>query len=595
MDTPEHVDSHHSHHFIHHNSSNDGVDQDRRWIWWISCALLALVGYVARDYPAWRAKQKLLETATTPVTKSTTANDINKDDQAGSPSSTPGAVSENDHQPWPPRFSARWIPFMPFALVYLCAKVVWSFFRWLVFHSLWFIEQSSSHIALAAEKAAVFAVENGPDLVYRHVVLPVKDATNSVWQSFVVEWCRPKFEQVVVPAVVHACTVVQEITVKHYHSLAAFTARWADPVILTMTWVALELVYLPLASLASRLAVVGQTFLHTANIYLQELAKDALDLLHLIGRTAQWLWSKALRPLGLHLARLGSIAACQLWATIQKSGLWIYSSLLRPSWDAVISAIVILRSHPTLLAGLRVLSAKVQTEVAKALHRIEQVNWLLLLEEVLTRVFTFLYQFIAQALTLAGRAISYFFVEMIPNAYKDLQSAIEFMRPIVEWVVLRVLAVVRPCWWMIVSLTQWMATNAGPFLAMLNRTIWTPVVQAWQMFMQPVLARIVAMTIQTAVATMHILRQVAPWITSVLAPLWKVVGEISDVLSRMATELGRILLSMTGELGVKVQQALQEMAPQFEAAKTYLGRVLDDMVVWANNAMVDWVKKEKRE
>ncbi|KAF9976666.1 hypothetical protein BGZ73_008063 [Actinomortierella ambigua] len=551
MDSPEdtlHVGSPHSHHSTPDTSSDSDLDQSRRWVWWLIGALLALAGYVARDYPAWRARQLLAVGGNSKP--STTKKSQVKEDMPDSTSSTPGAAPESENnQVWPPRFSVRWIPFMPFALVYLLAKVAWSFFRWLVFHSLWFVERSSVFIAAAVEKTFVFVVEHGLDFVSQYVVLPVCNATNFVWQSFVLEWCRPTFEEVIVPAVVHTCTIVQETTVKHYRSLAEWAARWADPVMQTITWVVLELVYQPLVSVGSRLAVVGQTFLHTAKIYLQELAKDAMDLIHFIGWVARWLWNKTLRPLGLHLAQLASNIASLLWIAAKNSCLWIYSSILKPTWGAIIKAITILRSHPTLLAGLQALSAKVQAKAAKALHRIEEINWLLLLESVLTQIFTFLYQSTAKALSLTGRAISYFFVEMVPNAYQDLLNAIDFMRPIVEWVVRKVLAVARPCWWAIVSLAQWVAANTGPLLSFLNKTIWAPMV----------------------------------------------LGEISDVLSRMAAEVGRILLNMTGELGVKVQQTVQEMAPQFEAAKAYVGSVMDNMVVWANDAMVDWVKKEKRE
>ncbi|KAG0237485.1 hypothetical protein BGW42_000695 [Actinomortierella wolfii] len=593
MDTltyPQHYESSSSLPFPLYDNQNQG----RRWALWVICALLALAGYVARDYPEWRAKKMATvhtpHSAGTSMTTNTTTVTNSSNDPA--PES---ATEDSNNQSWPSKFSPRWIPFMPFALVYLLAKVAWSFFRWFVLHSLWFIERFGIHLALAIEKTATFAVHQGPNIVRRYIIYPVQSATNFVWQTIVVEWCQPKFEHIVLPAVIHTYSVVEQATIKHYHSLAAIITRWADPAMQMMTWVIIELVYQPITSIASRLAIVGRTFLHTANIYLQELAKDVADLLRFVRWAALWIWNKVLCPLGARLGQFATNLASVLWTAFLKVVLWIYCSFLLPSWNAMRRAIAIIRSHPTLLAGIQALSVKVQAKAAKTLQRIEEVNWLLLLESVLIKLGNFLYYAVTQGLTLMGRALSYFFVEMIPNAYQDLLNAIDFMRPIVEWVVLKVLAVVRPCWQATVWLAKWIASSAGPCFAFLDRTVLAPVVKAWQSYIQPGLTIAIAKTFQMAVASVKAIHQAVPILASVLAPLWKVVVEISDALSRLAAELGRVLLNLTGEFGVKVHKTLQEMAPQFEAAKQYLSHILDDMVVWANDAMVDWVKKEKRD
>ncbi|KAF9122339.1 hypothetical protein BGW39_009800 [Mortierella sp. 14UC] len=549
--------------------------------WLIPAAILLLFISIAREYPEWRAqRQKDTEKDASPaITAETTA----------APEQDSTVVSSSS--PWPSNFSIRWIPYIPFAVVYLVLKALWTGLRLLVLHSILFAEHAGVHLTVVVEKAVRWSVQEGPDFVKAWVVAPICSGAVAVWESPAMAKFKTALEETVVPGIVR-------ISISAHTSLKAILAKivaWihtiADPVKSAAVWFAVECLYNPAQAIGSRLATLSHTFLQTAKIYFGELAKDAVDLGKVLGRIGVWIWTRTLAPIWTKLYALGNAVANGLKQFLPWLALTVYNRVIAPVGRAALDGFRILRSHPTLLAGLQALSSKAQEKFSVALHRLESVNWLILLETALTKAFTAMHHYTALALTVVGGGLKYFAVEMVPNAYQDLMNALELARPVVSWVIEKFVQVAHPLW-QVISWVSWAVyTHTGPALAWLHKNIVLPAHTLWVSLILPALTVLTNAVIVNTTRISNMILKAAPALAAVVVPIWNALAQVALALQVALIQAGAKIVELSGGLGVYIQS----LAPHFEAFKVQTGQVMDEVVLSTSNAMMDWVKKEKRD
>lgn len=550
--------------------------------WLIPTAMFLLFFFIAREYPEWKAqRQKSDNMATdgikqgeTPPTTETT---------------TPGSDSAVS-SPWPKNFSIRWIPYIPFAVVYLVLKALWTGLRLLVLHLILFAEHAGVHLMVGIEKVAQWSVQEGPDFVRINIVAPICSTAVAVWKSAAMAKAKATIEETVVPGIVRISISTHTSLKAVFAKVVAWIHTVADPVKSAAIWFAVECLYSPAHAIGSRLTTLSHTFLQTAKIYFGELAKDAIDLGKLVGRLGVWIWTRTLTPLWTKLCALGNAVVNGLKQFLPWIGRILYTRLFAPVGRAVIEGFRILRSHPTLLAGFQALSSKAQEKCSLALQRLESVNWLILLETALTKAFTTARHYTVLMLTGVGNGLRYFAVEMVPNVYQDLMNALELARPVVAWVIEKFMQVAHPLW-QVVSWVSWAVyTHTGPALAWLHKNFALPAHTLWVSSVLPVLTRVANAVIVNTTRISNIILKAAPALAAVVIPIWNALAQVVLALQAVMAQAGAKVVELSGGLGVYIQS----LAPQFEAFKAQTGRVMDELVLSTSNFMMDWVKKEKR-
>ncbi|KAG0366979.1 hypothetical protein BC939DRAFT_442450 [Gamsiella multidivaricata] len=560
-----------------------------RWLL-LSVPLLVFL-YFAREYPQWRAERLLLQNQSRDKNPDTT--------QPNNTAATTAESSTTDTSqslaPWPDKFSARWIPYLPFAVVYLALKALWTGLRFLVLHSLLAAEYLGIFLMGAIEELTTWTFLHGPDFVRNKILAPLHAVAVAVSKSPAVVAIAASIENTLIPAVVRAANSC-------YSTLSIATVRlitWiravAEPARSALEWFAVECIYNPLNALWVRLAVLGNTFLQTAKIYLHELAKDARDLGWVVVKVATWIWARTLQPLGKNLYALGEWAMGALTRFVPWLAQKVYTGVLRPTGMAVLDGFRILRSHPTFLAGIHALSSKVKEKCTLVLQRLESVNWLVLLETVLTKTFTTLYHYTTIGLQLVGQGIKVFAMDIVPNAYNDLMMALEVARPVVAWVIDKFVKITYPLWQAVSWISWTVYTNSRPTLAWLNQRVVLPSVKLWEARILPGLSYAAMMVLMQTKAATDMILKVAPGIATAIAPVWGAVLKLVEMLQGMLGQMLSQIVYLSGGLGERIQERVKSMAPQFEVFKERTGQAMDEVVLTTSNLMMDWVKKEKRD
>ncbi|CAO3569398.1 unnamed protein product [Mortierella alpina] len=547
-------------------------------------AILLLL-YIARDYPQWKAGRQLQHQHTQPASEKATDS---------APTVTPPA-SIPPSSSWPSKFSIRWIPYLPFAVIYLVIKAAWAGLRQLVLHSILAAENLSVHLAVGLEAVVQWCFLHGPDFIQAVVLTPLQSAALQAWHSPAATWARVIFEERVVPGIVRTAASTAQVVKGAYIKTVASLRRVAEPIGTTLLWIAVELVYNPALAIWKRLSLLGHTFVQTAKIYAQELAKDAADLGRVLFRLGIWIWSRALEP---GVKRLYSL--CEMVAQkVAQFGPWlahrVYTLLLRPAATLAVEGFRIVRSHPTLLAGLGALSSRIKESVSRGLERLESVNWLVLLETVLTTAVSSTYRYTVHLLQLLGQGIQIFAMDIVPNAYTDLKMALEVARPVVAWIIDRFLSVAQPLWHTVSWLSWTVFVNTRTCLAWVHQRIVVPVKELLALRFAPAMAVVLTTAVVHIKALSSLILQWGLVITAAMGPVWGVIVKLAQVLQEVLAKSGAMVVQLSGGLGERVQEHITRLAPQFQAFKEQAGQTMDEVVLATSNFMMDWVKKEKRE
>ncbi|KAF9575740.1 hypothetical protein EC968_001931 [Mortierella alpina] len=549
----------------------------------VSAILLFL--YIARDYPQWKADRQ----AQTHHTQAVAEKTADSAPPATPPSSEPASST------WPSTFSIRWIPYLPFAVVYLVFKAAWAGLRQLVLHSILAAENLSVHLITVLEAVVQWCFFHGPEFIKTAVLTPIQSAALQAWHSPAATWAKVTLEEKVIPGIVIIAETTVKVAKDAYIQVVASVRRVAEPIGTTLLWIAVEFAYNPVLAIGKRLSLLGHTFLQTAKIYFHELKKDAADLGRLLFRIATWIWSRALEPGVKRFCWLCKVVA-QKFAQF---GTWLaartYTLLLKPAATLAVEGFRIVRSHPTLLAGLGALSSRIKEGISKGLERLESVNWLVLLETVLTAAVTSVYHHTVLVLQLLGQGIKFFAMEIVPNAYTDLMMALEVARPVVAWIIDKFLSIAQPIWHAISWLSWAVFVNTQICLAWAHQRIAVPVKKFWDARFAPALALVLTTTFGHIKAVSSLCLQWGLAITAALGPVWGVVVKLTQVLQEILIKFGAMVAQLSGGLGERVVEHITRLAPQFQAFKEQAGQTMDEVVLATSNFMMDWVKKEKRE
>ncbi|KAG0100074.1 hypothetical protein BGZ93_004451 [Podila epicladia] len=542
---------------------------------------LAVFLWIARQYPEWKAEKLAANASVTDKPKDTL--DTTTDSQQDAPQDSI----------WPSSFSLRWIPYLPFAVVYLVAKALWTALRFLILHLIYAAELTSLSLVSALEDFAEWAINHGTDFIRQTLITPLHAAFLAICNSPALAKACVVLEETVAPAVVALALKCQAFTSSAATKVYLTLRHMAEPVTRAVEWFARECLYTPGLALYTRLRVVGLTFMQTAKIYLGELAKDALDLGRVLLKVGQWIWARTLQPMGRRLYALGEIAFNKLLTFLPWLAGKVYSILLRPVGHSLVEGFKILRSHPTLLGGLHALSAKVREKGGQVLEKLESVNWLVLLESVLTKVVTMTYEYTALALSLIGQGIKIFAVDIVPNAYDDLMTALGVARPVVEWVIEKFLMVVHPLWHVVSWISWTVFTNTMPALALLHQKVVLPSIALWESKIVPALGVVASGVIAHARVVSNLVIRMAPAVAAALGPVWGGIVKVVEAIQKVAElALQRVGVLSSG-LGAHLQRQMESLGPQFEHFKTRTGVLVDELVLAINNFMMDWPQTQQ--
>ncbi|KAG0292702.1 hypothetical protein BGZ98_002482 [Dissophora globulifera] len=576
-------------------SQVDLPEHSRRWSLLVSALVLYL--YFARDYPRWRSDRLLQQKRADDTSNNT---DISSPSLTMTPTEstqTPDALPPDTEPPssWTSKFSIRWIPYIPFAVIYLVLKSLWAAMRFLVLHSLYLAELSGVYLMTVIEEIAYWTVNSGPDIIRTKILAPLQTVAMALWTSPAVAAVATVIENTVLPGIIRLAVFCHSSS----QAIALKTLTWlrtmAEPAQAALTWFFVECLYNPFQAIWSRLSVLSCTFLQTAKIYFHELAKDALDLGWVALKVANWVWQRTLQPVASRLYSWGVLLVDALARFVPWLAVKIYSRLLCPVGSMLLDGFRILRSHPTLMAGLHALSIKVKEKTSIALQRLESVNWLVLLETTLTTVVTTAYHYTISTLQIIGHGLKVFAEDVVPNAYGDLVMALEFARPIVAWVVDKFVTVLHPLWQAVSWITWNVATNIRPTLAWLHQKIIVPTLTLWTSSIQPRLSQALAMFMTIAWELSNIISKLASVLLVVTAPAWSAVLKIAEMTQATLGQAVSQLIHLSGELGERIQEQVKGLAPKFEAFKAQIGLVMDEMVLATSTFMMDWAKKQKRD
>ncbi|KAF9347977.1 hypothetical protein BGX26_000566 [Mortierella sp. AD094] len=560
--------------------------------WFIIAGTLLIYFYFAREYPHWKAQRLLNNPADQqkPVKTSTSDNDHSSTPDTSFPPTQPSSSS-----PWPDKFSLRWIPYLPFAVVYLVFKAIISGLRLLVLHSLFAAENTSFFLKDTTEEAVQWSVNHGPEFVQTKVVVPVHTAAVTAWKSPAMATIKSKIETSVVPTIIQAAVFCQKNAQVAAEKAFVWIQAQAEPTRIRLEWFAVECVYNPGKAVWARLVILGGTFAHTAKIYLHELAKDARDLAQVIVKLVNWIWTRALQPAGGKLYAFGEAALDSVIVFLPWLAQNLYTRALRPVGAALVGGFHILRSHPTLLAGIQALSSKAQEKLNIAMQRLESINWLILLETVLTKAFTSIYHCTTTGLQLAGNGIKMFATEIVPNAYDDLKMALEVARPVVAWAIEKFVMIAYPVWQAVSWISWTIAVNVRPTLAWLNEKVVLPAKEQWESTIQPGLAYVSSLIVTRTKAMAELVVKAVPMISTVAGPIWVALVKMAEVMQVMLGQMASQIVELSGGLAERIKQYGTALGPQIEVIKEQSTQMMDEAVVATSDFMMDWVKKEKRD
>ncbi|KAF9198040.1 hypothetical protein BGZ49_001265 [Haplosporangium sp. Z 27] len=561
--------------------------------WFIILVVFSIYFYFAREYPQWKAK-KLLHTPAKEE-KDNQSSTLQTTPTNSTPTSPTTPPTTEPPSPWPEKFSVRWIPYLPFAVIYLVLKAIISSLRLFVLNSLFAIENTSFFLKDTTEEAVQWSVNHGPEFVQTKVVVPVHTAAVKAWKSPTMEIIKAKMESTVFPSIVRlaiSCREKAQVTVEK-------TVIWlllqVEPTCIRLEWFAVECVYNPSKAVWARLVIVGRTFAHSAKVYLHELGKDARDLGQVFLKLANWMWTRTLRPLGTKLYILGGHVADKLVVLLPWLAQSIYTKVLQPVAAAAVDGFHILRSHPTLLAGLQALSSKAQGKFNVVMQRLESVNWLVLLETVLTTTFTTIYHFTTTGLQLIGNGVNVFITDFVPNAYNDLKMALEVARPIVAWATEKFVKVAYPVW-QVISWISWnVAVNARPTAAWLYANVFAPAMKQWESTIQPGLTYVSNVIVTRSKALGEMIVRAAPMTSTIVGPMWAALVKMTEAMQVILGQMGSHIVQLSADLAEKIKEYGTTLGPKIEVIKEQSTQLMDEAVVATSDFMVDWVKKEKRD
>ncbi|KAG0259682.1 hypothetical protein BG011_002451 [Mortierella polycephala] len=551
----------------------------------IAAAIVFFI-YIARDYPQWKSDRLAKEQKA--------QQQQHENTPSASPSNTyPDAPKATS--PWPTSFSLRWVPYLPFAFIYLVIKAAWAGLRQLVFYMILAAEHLIIHIMTAIERAAHWIVTNGPNFVQDRILAPISSIALQVRHSVVIAQIKALIEDKAFP-------VLAAIAVSSFDAFKVASERsatWiqakAQPVGSAIAWFAVECVYNPVLAVGSRFALLGRTFFQTAKIYLNELAKDVVDLFEFAVKMGTWIYDWALKPLGTRLYTL----AQSVFQAAARSLLWtvhsLYIRVLLPSAQALVDCFRILRSHPTLMAGIMALSSKAKGQCRMVLDRLESVNWLILLETVLTRTTLFIYSNTVLLLRIIGLSIKTLMMEIIPNAYSDLMVALEVARPVFSWIMDKVFKVIHPLWQVVSWVARTVAVNAPPTLTWIHLKVVDPIIHLCQSTLFPRLSLMTSILIVHSRTVIDMVLKFVSTIVVIIAPLWSVLAKIAGAIQVLLAHMGMQVMNISGSFGRSIQEHIQSLGPQFITFQAQVGQAMDMVVLAANNFMMDWVKQEKRD
>ncbi|KAF9436649.1 hypothetical protein BGZ76_003375 [Entomortierella beljakovae] len=568
--------------------TNDNTINYRRWLLMATAFLIYI--YFAREYPHWRTKRLLENTTKENQPKESSKNDDDNDNNSSN------SISESPQpSPWPDKFSLRWIPYLPFAVVYLVIKTIISALRLLVLHSLFAAENTAFFVRDTTEDAIQWSVNHGPEFVQEKVITPVQTIATTAWKSPTMASIKSAIINTIIPALLQFAQSFQRNAQIAIEKMFIWAQTQIEPTRIKLEWFAIECVYKPGMAIWARLSILGNAFAQTAKIYLQELAKDAHDLVQVLAKVAVWIWTRTLQPLSTELYALGEKAVDGLSVFLP----WLlkntYKNVLQPTGAVLVDGFHIVRSHPTLLAGIRALTSKLQEKLGAVMERLESVNWLVLLETVLTKAFTTAYHYTVAALSVAWDGTKLFATEIVPNAYNDMKAALDVARPIVAWGVGKLIKVVYPVGRAVYWISWTVAANARPTLLWLNEKVAAPAVKYWQTTIQPGLAYATSVAVGHVKSIADMIVNAAPFISSIAGPVWIVIIKITEVLQELLIKVSSQISEISGDIVVYIKQYGTALGPQIEVIKEQSTQLMDEAVVATSDFMMDWAKKEKRD
>lgn len=431
---------------------------------WLFAIAIAIIIYFARDYPQWKVERERLHKL-----KQQGADNNNSSPLDNTFTTT--TEQEPFSQQQESMISARWIPYLPLAVVLVAFKAVWESLRHLVLRSILAAEESGPYLKSSVKKAAHWTVYHGPAFVHSKILEPSHRLAVVLWDSIALA-----IEHTVAPLIVRSYNFIKDPAL----NTLAWILRAARFMLGVTEWLFIQCLFNPAQAIWNRFSVLGLALAHAAETTLYGLAKDARDLGYLIAKGATWIWARILlsrthlHALGAKLGELTDLVVTHVtevvlpWCTLRILELTDFTfkhlteslprilqrvytlstetlpkvaekvtDVLRPVGAAMVDGIHFIQSHPTFTSLVEAVSLKVKESFLIALERLESVNWLMLLEETLQTLFQLAIEYAYYlVLVVIDMIVPYyllatFTVEMAMTTYrhaKDPTEVITFVR-----------------------------------------------------------------------------------------------------------------------------------------------------------------------
>ncbi|KAK3811847.1 MAG: hypothetical protein J3Q66DRAFT_348635 [Benniella sp.] len=381
------------------------------YAWLLSLVAIAIIIYFAHDYPQWKAERahhQAKKAATNPSTLDTPSTTAQE----------PVSPQQQQQQQQESMISARWIPYLPLAVILVAIKAVWEGFRHLVLRSILAAEESIPYVKSSSKDAVHWAIHHGPTFFRTKIFQPAHTLSMALWDSM-----ATTIEATLLPGLHRFCTLTYAYLKDPVYSTFKWAVIAANYCLGVAQWLAVECLFVPASAIWKRFSVLGLALTQAAKTTLHGLAKDARELAFLLFRTGTWAWGFSkihLRTLGGKLHEVTQVGTKHLkevvlpWCLpkilkledltlkflaefvprviqgVYKFGGWTVEVLPQLAQKtsqsvrkAVVDGIQFVRSHPTFKEAIHELSIKAKEGGRVALEKLESENWLLLLEQCL--------------------------------------------------------------------------------------------------------------------------------------------------------------------------------------------------------------------
>ncbi|CAG8620947.1 26557_t:CDS:1 [Dentiscutata erythropus] len=240
-----------------------------------------------------------------------------------------------------------YIPFLPFAVLYLALRMALDFFRlFIVFYPLYYAETvsitSGNYIISCAKKVPEICAAI-PSFLNTYIISPFLKIIYTLL-DWMYKYCWPVVKQLAITGWTVCTTVIVEgkkIIVYSFHkSIELSITGWNDfgyPLTAFIAQAFDTLIIKPVKWIVPRIKYLARVSWHCACFLARDLAKDVGDLLTFVWSTSMTLWNRIFKPIG-HFFYHSTITLChkvlENYSAIRR---FLYVRLILPGINDIVN------------------------------------------------------------------------------------------------------------------------------------------------------------------------------------------------------------------------------------------------------------------